>query len=69
MIRGEIREQFKELYFEKFNIKLTDEEATQMATDLINLVQVLVKPDPELEQIVPATTERRDNALISLQSY
>ena len=69
MVRVQKADKFKELYYQKYKIMLTDEEATQMANDLINLVYVLIKPDSEPEQIVPATTERRDNALISLQSY
>jgi hypothetical protein len=69
MERVKKADKFKELYYQKYKKMLTDEEATQMATDLINLVYVLIKPNPESKQIVPATTERRDNALISLQSY
>jgi len=68
MVRAEIREQFKKLYEEKFHIAITDEEATQMATDLINLVQVLVKPDVLPELTTSKEPERRNNALISLQS-
>ena len=69
MVRVQKADKFKELYYQKYKIMLTDEEATQMANDLINLVYVLIKSDPEPEQTVPATTERRDNALISLQPY
>ncbi len=36
---------FKNLYFEKFGVKLTDEEATRGMTDLFNLMKVLLKPD------------------------
>ncbi len=46
MISNESLEQFKKIYLEKFNIVLTQEESTQMATDLINLMRVLLKPDP-----------------------
>ncbi len=44
MISKERIEEFKKLYFEKFNVQLTDEEATRAATDLINLVRVVLKP-------------------------
>lgn len=44
MITKEIVERFKKLYFKKFNVQLTDEEATRAATDLINLVKVILKP-------------------------
>lgn len=37
---------FQKLYFEKFGVKLTYEEATRGATDLINLMKVLLKPYP-----------------------
>ena len=40
-------EKFKKLYQAKFNISLTDEEATQMTTDLVNLMKVLLEPDPQ----------------------
>lgn len=46
MIRVETIKKFKNLYKEKFNISLNDEEATQMTTDLVNLVSVLLKPLP-----------------------
>jgi hypothetical protein len=38
-------EKFKKLYFTKFNIELNDEEATEQATALLNLMRVLIKPD------------------------
>jgi len=44
MVSKEILEKFKNLYFEKFNIKLSDEETTKMANDLVSLMEVLVKP-------------------------
>lgn len=40
-------EKFKKLYFEKFNIKLSNEEATRQATDLLNLMEVLTRPLPD----------------------
>ncbi len=47
MISKELLQKFKTLYQEQFNISLTDEEATKMATDLVNLMRVLLKPDPK----------------------
>jgi len=44
MISKEKLEEFKKLYFEKFNVHLTDKEATRAATDLINLMRVITKP-------------------------
>jgi len=44
LLTKERLQKFKDLYFEEFKVILTDEEATRMATDLINLMRVLVKP-------------------------
>ncbi|MBI2314971.1 hypothetical protein HYU93_02845 [Candidatus Daviesbacteria bacterium] len=44
MISNELLEKFKRLYQEKYNITLSDEEATQMATDFLNLMKVLLRP-------------------------
>lgn len=44
MISKELLEKFKNLYFTKFGVSLTDEEATKASTDLINLMKVLLKP-------------------------
>jgi hypothetical protein len=45
MISKEILKKFKNLYFKKYKVKLTDEETTKMATDLVNLMRILLKPD------------------------
>ena len=42
MITNELRDKFKKLYYEKFSITLSDEEATVMAMDLVNLMKVLL---------------------------
>lgn len=47
MVNKETLTKFKNLYKAKFNIALSDEEATQMATDLINLMKILMKPEPK----------------------
>jgi hypothetical protein len=44
MVSQEFLEKFKNLYKEKFNIILTDEEATKLATDFLNLMRVLIRP-------------------------
>jgi len=41
----ELLEKFKKLYYEKFGITLSNEEATAMANDLVNLMKVLLEPD------------------------
>jgi hypothetical protein len=45
MISTELLEKFKKLYLDEFKIQLTDEEATKMAIDLLNLMRVLLKPE------------------------
>ena len=37
-------EKFKQLYLDKYNISLTNDEATKMATELITLMDLLLKP-------------------------
>lgn len=64
----EIRDKFKKLYYEKFGISLTNEEATQMSTDLINLVKVLLKPDKP-EVLVTSSLERRQHETYPAEQY
>ncbi len=45
MVSIELLEKLKQLYFKKYNISLTHEEATEMATSLINLMKILLKPE------------------------
>jgi hypothetical protein len=45
MINTNILERAKNLYFEKYGVKLTNEKATELMTDLMNLMRVLLKPD------------------------
>ncbi len=47
MITNELLEQFKSLYQEQFNITLSNEEATHMATEFLNLMKVLLRPEPK----------------------
>ena len=46
----EISEKFKNLYRKHFNVLLTDEEATKMATDLVTLMRVLTRPLPKQDK-------------------
>ena len=64
MVSKEIIEKFKKLYQEKFNIVLTQEEATQMTTDLVNLMRVLLKPEP-IPTNEPSKEERRQGETIT----
>jgi hypothetical protein len=47
MISNELLEKLKKIYQAKFNVSLTNEEATQMATDIVNLMKVLLEPEPQ----------------------
>lgn len=49
MLTRELLDRFKKLYEEEFGVIITDEEATKMATDLVNLMKILVKPLPNPE--------------------
>ena len=45
MVSPEMLEKFKKLYLMKYNVILNNEEATEMANGLVNLVAILVKPN------------------------
>ena len=47
MVSPEMLEKFKLLYLKKYNVTLTNEEATEMANGLVNLMEILVKPDDQ----------------------
>lgn len=51
MITPDKREKFKDLYFRKYNVLLTDEQATEAFTDLINLVRVITKSRPKKSEV------------------
>ena len=50
MISKEILEKFKRLYKEKYDITLSDEEATRMSTDFLNLMKLLLNPKPKKQE-------------------
>ena len=41
MISKELLDKFKKLYLQQFEITLSDEDATKMTTDLVNLIKIL----------------------------
>lgn len=45
MVNEAILEKFKRLYKDKYNIILSDEEATDLATKFLNLMKVLIMPE------------------------
>jgi len=63
MISNESLKKFKRLYKAKFNIDLTQEEATEMATDLVNLIKILLEPTPK-PTVEPFQNEGRQNETI-----
>ena len=64
MLSNEIIQKFKNLYQTKFNVVITDEEATQMASDLVNIMQLLLKPDKK--EVEETTEERSQNETQSI---
>lgn len=62
----ELLEKFKKLYLDKYGIELTNEEATRMSTDLINLMKVLLKK--ENDQTILSSSERSEYATIETQN-
>lgn len=49
MISQKMLEKFKKIYFEEFKVQLTDEQTTEMATELLNLMKILTRPLPKSE--------------------
>jgi hypothetical protein len=45
MVSQERIDKFKALYLRKYNIKLTNEEAIEMGNGLVNLLELLLKPN------------------------
>lgn len=43
MISKELRDKFKALYKQKYDVDLTDEETTAMTNDLVNLMKLLLR--------------------------
>ncbi len=68
MITNELRDKFKKLYYEKFSITLSDEEATVMAMDLVNLMKVLLMPNNKVERL-PVSPKSPHHEAIRVQHY
>lgn len=47
MISKAYLDKFKKLYKDKYEINLTDEEATELATHFLNLMEILIRPKPK----------------------
>lgn len=55
MIARRLLDEFKIIYKEEFGAELSDEEATKMATDLLNVMRILTRPIPKTEDELPKT--------------
>lgn len=51
MVSQELLDKFKKLYLDKYNITLSDEEATELTTHFLNLMKILIKPKPKTDEI------------------
>ena len=50
MIRKEYLDKFKRLYKDKYDITLSDEEATELANHFLNMMEVLIRPKQKHQQ-------------------
>ncbi len=65
MISKEYLDKFKKLYKDKYEITLSDEEATELATHFLNLMEILIKPKAHLvepKSITSSESEGRQYA-------
>lgn len=69
MVSDEMLAKFKSLYLKKYNVVLTNEEATQMANDLVNLMSILLEPPPTKAKDKQNIAERRIDETLTTRSY
>lgn len=67
MIKKEYLEKFKKLYKDKYDITLSNEETTELATHFLNLMEILIRPKAKSKVITSVkfqtrNDERRDYA-------
>jgi hypothetical protein len=53
MISKEYLDKFKKLYKDKYEITLSDEQATELATHFLNLMEILIRPKPKMNTVEP----------------
>jgi len=51
MITKEYLDKFRKLYKDKYNITLSDEETTELATHFLNLMEILIRPKPKAKPV------------------
>jgi hypothetical protein len=57
MVSKEILDKFKSLYREKYNIILSEEEATELTTQFLTLMKILIMPEEKIDDIPNCLTE------------
>lgn len=57
MISKEYIDKFKKLYKDKYEITLSDEDATELATHFLNLMEILIRPKPKTISVEPKLTK------------
>jgi hypothetical protein len=63
MISKEYLEKFKSLYKKKYDIVLSEEEAVEMATAFLNLMKVLIHPNPKSTNNQSTMQKERQNEI------
>lgn len=61
MISKAYLEKFKKLYKDKYNITLSDEETTELATHFLNLMEILIRPKPKTNIIESKVTKSSES--------
>lgn len=51
MISKEYLDKFRKLYKDKYNITLSDEETTELATHFLNLMEILIRPKVKTKSV------------------
>lgn len=61
MISKAYLDKFKKLYKDKYNITLSDEETTELATHFLNLMEILIRPKPKTNIIKSKVTKSSES--------
>ena len=61
MISKEYLDKFKKLYKDKYEITLSDEEVTELATHFLNLMEILIRPKAKTNMIEPTVSKSSES--------
>lgn len=61
MISKAYLDKFKKLYKDKYEITLSDEETTELATHFLNLMEILIRPKPKTNIIESKVTKSSES--------